>query len=115
MNTRVRREKRSRSVDGILKALRRTAAGEVVADVAAKLAPTMEKAMKGLLRPHRDTGAALARASATASGSTITIENVGYARYIKNYAFGRRLPKNWVGRIQKTLATAVRAELRRVL
>ncbi len=111
---RIRREKRSRSVEGVLKALRRTAGGQVVADVAAKFGPTMQKSMKTLLRPHRRTGTAENSARATSSGSTITLENIRYARYIKDYAFGRRLPKGWVIRLKKALSAGIRAELRRI-
>jgi len=114
MSTRVRREKRSKSVDGIMRALRRTAAGVVIEDVASKLAPQLQKAMRTLLKPHRDTGKAESTATATAAGSTITITNVRYSRYIKDYAFGRRLPPNWVTRIKKMIAAGIRAEIRRV-
>lgn len=112
--TRVRRERRSRSLEGVLQALRKTAGGQVISDVTSKLAPTMQKAMHSLLRPHRRTGAAENGARATASGSTIVIENVGYGKFIKNYSFGRRLPNNWVGKLKRALVAGVRRELRRI-
>jgi len=114
MSTRVRRQRGSKSVNGAMQALKRVAGGAVVSDVAQQLAPQLQKAMRALLKPHKRTGAAESNATATASGSTITIENVGYAKYIKDYAFGRRFPNNWVIRIKKKINSAIRAELRRV-
>ncbi len=110
---RVRRAGRSKSVDGVLRALKRTAGGAVLANTAATMAPQLQKAMRALLRPHKDTGKAESTATASASGSTITLENIGYAKYVKDYAFGRRLPRNWVVKIQRKAAADVRAEIRR--
>ena len=113
MSARVRREK-SKSIANVARALGRVARGALLSDTAAEMAPAIQKAMLKSLRPHRDTGAAEKRARATASGSTITLENAGYARYIKGYIFGRRFPKDWVLRLKKKLAVNVRNEMRRV-
>lgn len=113
MSARVRRNN-SKSVANVARALGRVARGALTSDTAAEMAPAIQRAMLKSLRPHRDTGAAEARAKATSSGSTITLENVGYAKYIKGYIFGRRFPKDWVLRLKRKLAANVRAEMRRV-
>jgi len=114
MSARVRRDKSS-SVANVARALGRVARGALLADTAAEMAPLIQRAMLKSLRPHRDTGAAEERARATSSGSTITLENAGYAKYIKGYIFGRRFPKDWVLRLKKKLAANVRGEVRRIL
>jgi hypothetical protein len=113
MSARVRRGG-SKSVENVLRALKRTAGGSAAADTAADMAPRIQKAMLSQLRPHKRTGAAASKATATASGPKITLENVGYGRYINGYFFARRFPKDWVLRVKKRLAANVRAEIRRV-
>jgi len=113
MSARVRRGG-SKSVNNVAKALARLARGNVAADTAEELAPSIQKAMHSQLKPHKRTGAAESRATAIASGATITITNVGYGRYIKGYYFARRFPNDWVKRTKKVLARKTRAELKRL-
>jgi hypothetical protein len=111
MRVRVRRD-RSRTLDSVARALKSVASGTVLADTAAEMAPAIEAAMKKNLRPHKRTGAAEARATARASGNSITLTNAGYAKYIKGYVFGRRFPNGWVIRLQKRIAGNARAATR---
>jgi hypothetical protein len=113
MSARVRRGS-SKSVNNVARALARVARGSVAADTAAQLAPSIQKAMRSQLKPHKRTGAAESRATATASGATITLTNVGYGRYIKGYYFARRFPNDWIKRLKNVLGSKTRAELKRV-
>lgn len=114
MRVRVRKGGRSKALDGAMRAIKAVASGAVLSDVAHDAAPAIEKAAKASLRPHRRTGDAEDRAVARATGNSITLENAGYAKFIKGYAFGRRFPKDWVIRLKKRCRAAVRAEMRRV-
>ncbi|MBK9263053.1 MAG: hypothetical protein IPM54_25025 [Polyangiaceae bacterium] len=89
------------------------ATNAMLSETAAEMAPLIEKAMHRSLKPHRDMGKAEATATAIASGSTITLTNTRYGKFIKGYIFGRRFPKDWVIRLKKRLAGNVRAEMRR--
>jgi hypothetical protein len=111
MKVRVKRD-RSRTLDNVARALKSVATGAVLADTAGEMAPAIEKAMKAGLRPHKRTGAAEDRATARAAGNSIILTNAGYAKYIKDYIFGRRFPKGWVIRLQKRVAANARAAMR---
>ncbi len=108
------RVRKSRTLENVAKALKSVASGAVLEATAEEMAPVIESAMKKNLRPHRRTGAAEERATARASGLTITLTNAGYGKYIKSYIFGRRFPKNWVIRLKSRAASNTRAALRGV-
>lgn len=112
MSARVRRTG-SKSVKNLLRVLPRFTRGDIAAETAADLAPSIQRAMRSQLKPHRRTGDAETRAIATANGSIITLFNAGYAKFIDGYFFARRFPKDWVKRVQRAFKGKIRAELRR--
>lgn len=111
MKVRARRSK-SKTIPKLLIGLQSIARGEVIGDTAAEIVPRMTRAMHKSLRPHRRTGAAERVAIANANRSTITLENVGYGKFIKDYIFGKRLPNNWVNAIKAALNKNARKALR---
>jgi hypothetical protein len=102
---------KSRLLKNLSDVLRSVASDAVRAEVAEAEAKRLQTRMRRELRPRRKTGKAESSALAAGSADRITIENIGYAKYLKGYPWARRIPyaqlkaiaRAWRTRVQKAL------------
>ncbi len=91
--------------------LRQAASGAVREEVAEAEAKRLQARMRRDLKPHKKTGRAESIAVATGASDSITLENIGYTKYLKPYPWARRIPyaqlqqiaRAWRTRMQKAI------------
>lgn len=101
----------SRLLKNLTDVLRSVASGAVRREVAEAEAARLQKRMRRELRPHRKSGKAENAAIAIGGDDRIVLENIGYAKYQKFYAWARRIPyaelvkikRAWSGRVRRAL------------